>query len=70
MKTSRCRFIFACCAAVFLALGVMNAQNVHWLDDPGQIGHYAIGHTAYLVTDPPRNRPVYFIRSTPTALLR
>lgn len=33
-----------------------------WLDDPGQLGHYAVGHTSYTLTDSNNgNRPVIFM---------
>ena len=45
---------------VLLAVGVVNARDHKWLDDPGQLGHYAIGHTGYFLTDKDNgNRPVY-----------
>ncbi|HYW67241.1 MAG TPA: hypothetical protein VFB10_11090 [Candidatus Dormibacteraeota bacterium] len=44
-----------------LAAGVVYAQGHQWLDDPGQLGHYAIGHTNYLMFDKDRgDRPVFF----------
>jgi hypothetical protein len=47
-------------ATILLPVGVVNAQGNQWLDDPGQLGHYAIGHTSYLLSDTARaNRPVY-----------
>jgi hypothetical protein len=48
-------------AANLLAVGVVNAQGHQWLDDPGQLGHYAVGHTKYLMVDKDAgNRPVFF----------
>ena len=40
-----------------LLTATVNAQQ--WLDDPGQLGHYAIGHTSYQFVDKDAgNRPV------------
>jgi predicted dienelactone hydrolase len=47
--------------AVLLAVGVVKAQGHQSLDDPGQLGPYAIGHTNYLMVDKDAgNRPVFF----------
>jgi predicted dienelactone hydrolase len=45
---------------------VLSAQpqvQAQWrMGDPGQLGHYAVGHTSYLLTDTNNgNRPVYFM---------
>ena len=54
------RILFLTPVVVLLAVGVVNAQGQRWMDDPGQLGHYAIGHTSYLLTDKDNgNRPVY-----------
>ena len=49
-------------ATLLLSVGVAYAQGHPWMDDPGQLGHYAVGHTSYLLTDTTNgNRPVYFM---------
>ena len=54
------RIPFLTAVVVLLAVGVVHAQGQRWMDDPGQLGHYAIGHTGYLLTDKDNgNRPVY-----------
>jgi len=53
--------------AFLVSVGVVRAQEHPWFDDPGQPGHYAVGHTGYLFTDASRgNRPVYFMVWYPT----
>ena len=48
-------------ATILLPVGVVHAQGNQWLDDPGQLGHYAVGHTKYLMVDKDAgNRPVFF----------
>ena len=48
-------------ATLLLSVGVAYAQGHPSMDDPGQLGHYAVGHTSYLLTDTSNgNRPVYF----------
>ena len=49
-------------ATLLLSVGVAYAQGHPWMDDPAQLGHYAVGHTSYLLTDTSNgNRPVYFM---------
>jgi hypothetical protein len=57
--------MFLSLAFVGLALAAWSgfstyAQGHNIAEDPGQLGHYAIGHTSYMLTDTNRsNRPVY-----------
>lgn len=54
------RILLLAPAVVLLAGGIVKAQGHQWLDDPGQLGHYAIGHTGYFLTDKDNgNRPVF-----------
>ena len=54
------RLIFLTLVAVLFAVSVVNVQGNQWLDDPGQLGHYAIGHTSYQFVDQnANNRPVF-----------
>ena len=47
-------------ALVLILVGSLRAQSQRWMDDPGQLGHYAIGHTSYFSTDKDNgNRPTY-----------
>ena len=49
-------------ATLLLPVGVAYAQDHPWMDDPGQPGHYAVGHTSYFLTDTSNNnRPLYFM---------
>ena len=44
--------------ALFAARAV-SAEGSRWFDDPGQLGHYAVGHTNYRFIDTDRgNRPI------------
>ncbi len=53
------RILFLTPVVVLLAVGMVNAQGHKWLDDPGQLGHYAVGHTCYQFVDQYNNgRPV------------
>jgi hypothetical protein len=48
--------------ALLLAVGVAYAQGHPWMDDPSKLGHYAVGHSSYLLTDTNNgSRPVYFM---------
>ena len=48
--------------AFLVSVGVVRAQEHPWFDDPGQPGHFAVGHTGYLLADPSRSdRPIYFM---------
>jgi predicted dienelactone hydrolase len=55
------RTLFLTPVVVLLAVGVVNAQGDRSLDDPGQLGPYAVGHTNYRMVDKDNgNRPVFF----------
>lgn len=52
--------VFACLSAVVWSGFAVYAQGHGFAEDPGQLGHYAVGHTSYMLTDASRNnRPVY-----------
>jgi predicted dienelactone hydrolase len=51
---------FLLAVVVQLPVGPIHAQDKPWVDDPGKIGRYTVGHTSYLMTDKGNgNRPVY-----------
>ncbi len=59
------RILFLTPVVVFLAVGSVNARSGQSLNDPGQLGPYAVGHTSYLMFNPKasgpdaRGRPVF-----------
>jgi hypothetical protein len=54
------RILFLIAVVVLLAVGVVYAQGHQWMDDPGQLGHYAVGYTSYQFVDQDNGgRPVF-----------
>jgi len=60
MLRTKYGILFPTPVVVLLAVGAENAQGQQWLDDPGQLGHYAIGHNNYLLVNKDAGiRPVF-----------